>query len=414
MWHGSRPDGKPHCHSAGLSRRDPPRFGSLMAHRNRCGNRHGCKKCHRCLPARKPNTERICSQQPSKRSPSTFDPPGPQRRCAAPRPPAGRSPERSPAGPGRSRGAQRSPRRPRGPAGARAGSGGSSEGRRRPQPPGARPRERTGGTHLGPGPAQRGGWGRRWSRALPGSASSSGPAPPASASAVNKPLRHFRQPGPPHRIPAVFPLGNTDRAGTLRPPRDTGELRERRRLRAAFLSAGRAPGHHEVRRRRALPAPRDVGTASRRPGRCKVGGACGGGRGERRGGGASHPQRARRFQPERLRGARGRAAMSRLHRSRWVRGRGQVGAGPGGCGAGAERSAARLLANGRRFPAGSRISKRCSANPRWLWASFAISASVVSGTGGSGAALRVTAAAPPAPIPELRRGGPAGAEPYRQ
>lgn len=321
MWHGSRPDGKPHCHSAGLSRRDPPRFGSLMAHRNRCGNRHGCKKCHRCLPARKPNTERSCSQQPSERSPSTFDPPGPQRRCAAPRPPAGRSPESSPAGPGRSRGAQRSPRRPRGPAGARAGSGGSSEGRRRPQPPGARPRERTGGTHLGPGPAQRGGWGRRWSRALPGSASSSGPAPPASASAVNKPLRHFRQPGPPHRIPAVFPLGNTDRAGTLRPPRDTGELRERRRLRAAFLSAGRAPGHHEVRRRRALPAPRDVGTASRRPGRCKVGGACGGGRGERRGGGASHPQRARRFQPERLRGARGRAAMSRLHRSRWVRGR---------------------------------------------------------------------------------------------
>lgn len=192
MWHGSGPEGKPHCHFSWPFAPRTAARASLMAHRNRCGNRHGCGKRHRCLPARKPNTERSRSQRPSESSPSAFDPPGPQRRRAAPRPPAGRSPERSPAGPDRSRGAQRSPRRPRGPAGARAGSGGSSEGRRRPQPPGARPRERTGGTHLGPGPARRGGWGRRWSRVLPGSASSSGPSPPASASAVNKPLRHFR------------------------------------------------------------------------------------------------------------------------------------------------------------------------------------------------------------------------------
>lgn len=195
-------------------------------------------------------------------------------------------------------------------------------------------------------------------------------------------------------MPAAFPLGNIDRARTLRPPRGTGELRERRRLRAALLPAGQAPGHHEARQSTAPPhaAPGDAKWAEP----TAVGGARGG---------ASHPQRARRFQPERLRGARGWVAMSRLHRSRWVWGRG-----------GPERSVARLLANVPPLP--RRIADFQEVLGEPTVALGKLRDLCFSGEWGGGvrrgAALRVAAAAPPAPILELRRGGPAGAEPYRQ
>lgn len=59
-------------------------------------------------------------------------------------------------------------------------------------------------------------------------------------------------------MPSAFPLGNTDRAGTLRPPRGTGELRQ---LRAALLPAG--PGAGTPRGAVALTS-RGAGRAHRR------------------------------------------------------------------------------------------------------------------------------------------------------
>lgn len=326
------------------------------------------------------DTERSRSRRPSERAPSALDPPPGCRGGARPR---GRSPgpERSPAGPDRSRGARRSPRRPRGPAGARAGSVGSAEGRRRPHPPGARPRERSGGTHLGPGPARRGGWGRRWSRALPGSASSSGPAPPRLG------LRCQQTP------PSLPPAGAAAPDALRVPPRKHRPGR----------NAPTAPRHRGAPAAPCRAAPRGAGRrdATR----------CGGADVTRRGQSSPPPHaapgRARRAGPAAAGGTMAEGAGLGAPRGRGVssrsgcaaRGvgppcRGCTGAGGCGAGGGAGRRAplARLLTHslthGRRFPSGSRISRRCSANLRWLWTSFAISASAVSGAVGGGPAGR--------------------------
>ena len=327
------------------------------------------------------DTERSRSRRPSERAPSALDPPPGCRGGARPR---GRSPgpERSPAGPDRSRGARRSPRRPRVPPG---------------RGPAASVPRRGGAAPTRPGPGRGSGAAAlTWAQAPPGAADGAGggpglspaprppraPLPPASASAVNKPLRHFRQPGPPHRMPSAFPLGNTDRAGTLRPPRGTGELRQ---LRAALLPAG--PGAGTPRGAVALTS-RGAGRAHRRLTPPRDGR---GGRGRRRRAGrwrrgrGSAPPAGAAFPA----GAVARRAGSGRHVAVAPE---QVGAGPEGVRGAVRRSLARLLTHslthGRRFPSGSRISRRCSANLRWLWTSFAISASAVSGAVGGGPAGR--------------------------
>lgn len=327
-------------------------------------------------------------------------PPGLQRRRAAPRP--------QPRPRAQPRGARPLPGRPEVtapspcPAGARAGSVGSAEGRRRPHPPGARPRERSGGTHLGPGPARRGGWGRRWSRALPGSASSSGPAPPRLG------LRCQQTP------PSLPPAGAAAPDALRVPPRKHRPGR----------NAPTAPRHRGAPAAPCRAAPRGAGRrdATRR------GGADVTRRGQSSPPPHAAPGRARRAGPAAAGGAMAEGAGLGAPRGRGVSSRSGCAArgvgppcrgctGAGGCGAGGgagrrpplARLLTHSLTHGRRFPSGSRISRRCSANLRWLWTSFAISASAVSGAVGGvrrGAALRVAAAAPPAPVPELRRGGP--------
>lgn len=347
------------------------------------------------------DTERSRSRRPSERAPSALDPPpGLQRRRAAPRP--------QPRPRAQPRGARPLPGRPEVtapspcPAGARAGSVGSAEGRRRPHPPGARPRERSGGTHLGPGPARRGGWGRRWSRALPGSASSSGPAPPRLG------LRCQQTP------PSLPPAGAAAPDALRVPPRKHRPGR----------NAPTAPRHRGAPAAPCRAAPRGAGRrdATRR------GGADVTRRGQSSPPPHAAPGRARRAGPAAAGGAMAEGAGLGAPRGRGVSSRSGCAArgvgppcrgctGAGGCGAGGgagrrpplARLLTHSLTHGRRFPSGSRISRRCSANLRWLWTSFAISASAVSGAVGGvrrGAALRVAAAAPPAPVPELRRGGP--------
>lgn len=352
------------------------------------------------------DTERSRSRRPSERAPSALDrPPG----CRGGARPRGRSPgpERSPAGPDRSRGARRSPRRPRVPPG---------------RGPAASVPRRGGAAPTRPGPGRGSGAAAlTWAQAPPGAADGAGggpglspaprppraPLPPASASAVNKPLRHFRQPGPPHRMPSAFPLGNTDRAGTLRPPRGTGELRQ---LRAALLPAG--PGAGTPRGAVALTS-RGAGRAHRRLTPPRDGR---GGRGRRRRAGrwrrgrGSAPPAGAAFPA----GAVARRAGSGRHVAVAPE---QVGAGPEGVRGAVRRSLARLLTHSRP-PLPLRIADFQEVLGEPTVALDKLRDLCFSGEwgggGGSGGAQRSVWPRPPLPLPSPNFGAaaPAGAEPY--